>query len=212
MRFTSPLQNQLIGTIRPFVRTAFSLPLKRRRYNDDIQLDPYRPALLHFAGGQRKGTHEPLGRCLDRKHHVWRALQEDFPLSLETPLPSETIRAIEFTRSTPDVQIMRIWDVQLRAAEDLVRSCAPAQTKWNACVPESISAASGKFQTVAAKQLIHQLNVGGAAWIDQFAHVISDRGQTVADFAVSAREEIRRSHSNSRNFWVFRCPFLGKIR
>ena len=85
-------------------------------------------------------------------------------------MPSETIRAIEFTRSTSDDQIRRIRDVQLRAAEDLVRSCAPTQTKWNACVPGSISAAAGKFQTVAAKQLLHQLNFGGAAWIDQFAY------------------------------------------
>ena len=109
-----------------------SLPLKRRHYNDDIHLVPYKPEILHLVGGQRKGNHELLDRGVDWEHHVFCAMQEDSPLSLETPLPSETIRAIEFTRSTPDGQIRRSWDVQLRAAEDLVRSCAPAQAKWNA--------------------------------------------------------------------------------
>ena len=123
------MQNQLVATIRPFIRAAFSLPLKRRHYDDDVHLEPYRPAILHLAGGQRKGIREPLDRCVDRDHHVCCAMQEDFPLSLETPLPSETIRAIDFVRSTPDGQIRRIRDVQLRPSGELVRTCALAQTK-----------------------------------------------------------------------------------
>ena len=194
------MQNQLVATIRPFIRAAFSLPLKRRHYDDDVHLEPYRPAILHLAGGQRKGIREPLDRCVDRKHHVCCSLQEDSTLSLETPMPSETIRAIEFTRSTPDDQIRRIWDVQLRAAEDLVRSCAPAQAKWNARIPESISAASGKFPTVAAKQLLRQLNFGVEAWIDQFAYGFPIAGKR-SQISLSPRGgEIRCSHSCSRNF------------
>ena len=85
-------------------------------------------------------------------------------------MPSETIRAIEFIRSTSDGKIRKIRDAQLRAAEELVRSRALSQTKWNACIPGSISASAGNFQTVAAKQLLRHLNVGGAAWIGQFAY------------------------------------------
>ena len=177
VRLSSPLQNQFVETIRPFIRTDFSLPLKRRHYKDDIHLEPYKPAILHLAGGKRKGIHEPLGRCVGREHQVCCAMKEVSPLSLETPLPSETIRAIEFIRSTPDDQIREIWGFQPRSAGDLVRSCASAQAKWNACIPESISAAPGKFQTVAAKQLLHQLNVGGAAWMDQFAYGFPTTGK-----------------------------------
>ena len=97
-------------------------------------------------------------------------------------MPSGTIRAIEFARSTPDGQIRRIWDAQLRAAEELVRSCALAQTKWNACIRGSISAESGKFQTVAAKQLLHQLNVGGAALIGPFAYGFPTAGKISQEF------------------------------
>ena len=60
VRLTFPLENQLVETIHHFVRAVFSLPLKRRHYNDDIRLEPYRPALPRFAGGQRKGIHDPL--------------------------------------------------------------------------------------------------------------------------------------------------------
>ena len=96
------MQNQLAETIRPFIRAAFSLQLKRRRYNDDIRLVHYRPVLLRSGFGQREGVHEPLTA-------VWignttcGSPRKRTPLSTE-PLPSETIRAIEFTRSTPGGQ------------------------------------------------------------------------------------------------------------
>ena len=66
-------------------------------------------------------------------------------------MPSGDLRDIEFTRPTPDGQIFKILDVQMQAAEELVRTRALAQTRWNACIPVSISAADGKFPTVAAK-------------------------------------------------------------
>ena len=119
---------------------------------------------------KRKGIHELLDRCRDRTHHVQCALKEDFPLSLEDPLPSETIRDVEFTRSTADGEICKVCDFQLHAAEELVRTRASAQTKWNARILGSIAAAAGRFQTVAAKQLLRQLNIGGDAWVGQFAY------------------------------------------
>ena len=84
-----------------------------------------------------------LDSCVDRTHRAWWALKEGFPLSPDTPLPSETIRDIEFIRSTPDTQICEIWDVQLRASGELVRTCDSAKPKWNARIPGSISAGMG---------------------------------------------------------------------
>ena len=63
---------------------------------------------------------------------------------------------------------MASWDVQLLEAEELALTCALAQTKWNARIHGSFSAEDGKFQTVAAKQLVHRLNIGASAWVDQF--------------------------------------------
>ena len=156
-----------LATIHPFIRSAFSLSLKSRRYNDDFRLHPYKAAKLHLAGRKRKGMRDPLNSCRDRVRHVRCASKGRFPLSLETPLHSETLDSAEFIRSTPDGRILRIWDDRMRATSELVRSCALAQTKWNARIPGSITDASGKFQSDAIKQMMDQLNIGDADWIGQ---------------------------------------------
>ena len=84
-------------------------------------------------------------------------------------MPSETSGAVEFISPTPNGRILNIWDVQMGATEELVRICALSQSKWNARIPGSISADVGKFQTVVVKKLLRQLNVGGEAWLGQFA-------------------------------------------
>ena len=120
---------------------------------------------------------------MDRTHRARCALKEDFPLLPETPLPLGAIRVIEFTRSTQDTQICKIWDAHLRADEESVRTCALAQTERNACIHGSISAADGKFQTVAVKQLLHQMNIGGAAWVDQSAYGLPIDGPMLRKFS-----------------------------
>ena len=97
------------------------------------------------------------------------ALGEVFPLSSETPLPPETIHAIEFIRSSSDEEVRGTWASQLRAVEELVKLPTPEQHRWNASIPGSISAAAGKFQIIAVKKLLRQLGVGGEAWLGQFA-------------------------------------------
>ena len=169
MSIFPPVVKNRLEPIPSFTHERFPLPLKRHSYNDDIYLEPYQPALLHLSGGQRKGIHEPLDRCSSREHHVSCALGEVFPLSSETPLPPETIRAIEFIRSSSDEEVRGTWASQLRAVVELVKLSTPEQCRWNANIPESISAAAGKFQIVAVKKLLRQLGVGGEAWLDQFA-------------------------------------------
>ena len=104
---------------------------------------------MDFRRGRiRQARRSPVGR---------------FPLSLETPMPSETLDAIEFTRPDDNNRILKIWGVQLRATEELDRSFSLAQTKWNACIPGPIAASGGKFQNVSPKQLTLHLNIGGSA-------------------------------------------------
>ena len=154
-----------------------------------------------------------------------------FPTVVGNPLPSETIRAIEFIRSSSDDQIMKIWDSQLRASEELVRSCTSAQNRWNSCIPGSISASSGKFQTVAVKTLLRQLNVGGEAWLDQFSFgfpitgklsqsFLFPRGKKSADrlplsaiFSSSAaRFKVRAAKSGLKNAAPMRAEAMGQVR
>ena len=187
---------------------SFPFPLKRHTYNDDIRLEPYQPALLHLSGGQRKGIHEPLYRCTSREHHVCCAVEGDFPLSSETPLPSEAIRAIEFVRSSPDEEILGTWASQLRAAVGLVKSRTPDQNRWNAIIPGPISAAVGKFQTVAVEKLIRQLNIGGEAWLGHFAFGFPITGNLSQRF-LFPQGKIRCQHSQRRTLLLLCGSFQG---
>ena len=139
-------------------------------------------------------------------------------------MSSGPIRDIEFIRSTSGGKIRRIWGVQLRAAEDLVRPCAPAQTQWNERIRGSISAAAGKLQTVAAKQLLRQLNSGGAACAGQFAYgfpiagkmsrvFIPARGGFDSLLPVSGISDspAARFRGGSRQIWPEECrPAAGR--
>ena len=127
----------------------------------DFRPVPCKASRLHIECRHRKWISEPLESCRYRAHHVRCALRESLPLSSENPLPSETLRDIEFTRRTPGDQVRKIWDVQLRAAGNLVRSRALGKTKGDARSSGPIAAAAGKFQTVAAKHLLRHLNIGG---------------------------------------------------
>ena len=91
---------------------AISLPLKRRRYNDDVHLGPYQEAGLRLDGRTRKGIRELLDRCRGRMRHVRCALKERFPPAIETPLPSDTLDAIEFIRPADSDRVLEIWGVQ----------------------------------------------------------------------------------------------------
>ena len=46
-----PAGSQGAKPIPSLGRTFFSLPRKRRRYNEDVFLEPYKPAALYLAGG-----------------------------------------------------------------------------------------------------------------------------------------------------------------
>ena len=94
-----------------------------------------------------------------------------------TPLPAETREAAAYIRDTPPETIIKARDAQLTALDELAYGCKMAESKWDACIPEDIAPESGKFQTVAMKQLANQLGMGGSAWLDQFAYGFLITGQ-----------------------------------
>ena len=61
--------------------------------------------------------------------------------------------------------IVRLRDAHLSALEGLAQGWKLAQSKRDACAPEEIAPAAGKFQTVAMKQLMNQLGMGGSNWL-----------------------------------------------
>ena len=152
----------------PFVRSAFSLQLKRRHYNDDARLGPYNEGKLHLDG-RGEFANPWIDFAIERaKSDAIRRRHFLFPTRRHAP--SGTLDVIEFIRSADKDRVVKIRGVQLRATEGLARCCALAQTIWNARIPWSIAAADGNLQTVAGKHPAHHLNVGGSAWASQFAY------------------------------------------
>ena len=129
------------------------MPRKRRRYNDDVDLVPYKPDRLHYSGPQREGIREPLGSCRNYDRHAREALEGRFPLPHVTPLPAKKRDDAAYVRDNPPGAIIKLWDAQLSALDELARGCRLAQSKRNACIPEEISPSAGKFQTVAMDSL-----------------------------------------------------------
>ena len=94
-----------------------------------------------------------------------------------TPLPAEAREVAALIRDTPPDTIIRLRDIQLSALEGLAQGCKLAQSKRDACIPEEIAPAAGKFQTVAMKQLMGQLGMGGSTWLGRFAYGFPITGQ-----------------------------------
>ena len=69
----------------------------------------------------------------------------------------------------PPDQILPFWGDRLPETSSLVESCKLEKAKRGACVPSEIRPESGKFQTVALKQLMSQHGLGGSRRLDQFA-------------------------------------------
>ena len=150
-----PIQG--VKPIPTFGRKFCSMTRKRRRYNDDVYPGPYKPAVLHFPDSRRKGIRESMGSCRNYEHQAPEALQGRFPLSHLTPLPTETREAAAYIRDTSPDAILKVWDAQLTALDELAHGCKLAPSTWNACIPEEIPTSDGEFQTVSMKQLMNQL-------------------------------------------------------
>ena len=130
----------------------------------------YKPPKLAYDGKQRKGAHESFDACSSREEHVLRELKDPFPLSVETPLPNDTVDAAYFSRDCPPEQLRAFWNSHLGKIEKMVQDSTLAQQNWDAAIPGGIKQDAGKLKTVAISRLMRQCGIGGPKWIRQFAH------------------------------------------
>ena len=156
------------AAIPSFNRACFKFPARRRFYNGDIYLEAYRPTALTFSGSQRQWVHETLDTCLAFTENSGSS-EGIISFRPETPLPKETIRSAISPIDLPPDHLIPFWYDQLSATSALVGSCELAQSKRGDCAPSEISPATGKFQTVATKQLTDQHGLGGSRWLYHFA-------------------------------------------
>lgn len=177
------------AAIGAFDRQNVQLPRQHRSYNDDVRVEAYEPPAMAYADKQRRGIHENLESCESTREHVSRALREPFPLSVETPLPQDTLDAAVFSRDCPPDRLRAFWANQLGRLEKLVQDSELAQRKWDSAVPDGITTAAGKLKTVALSQLMRQCGLGGQKWILQFANGFPITGELAQRHAYKLSEK-----------------------
>lgn len=99
---------------------------------------------------------------------VARALREESPLAVDTPLPADTLEEA-FARDSPPASRREFWQQQLSRVEQLVNDSKLAQEKWSDTIPDGIKPSAGKLQTVALSQLMRQFGIKCQRWIRQFS-------------------------------------------
>ena len=98
-----------------------------------------------------------------------RGLGEQFPPSVDTPLPQGAKAASLFSRESTPEQVRPFWESHLPTLEKLVQDSELAQEKWGGAIPDGIKPAAGKLKTVAISQLMDQCGLQGKRWVRQFA-------------------------------------------
>ena len=105
-----------------FGRIDFHRPRPRRRFNDDVSIEAYRPAALILAGKQRL-----LGGCSSPDDRIRCALKDPFPLSAATPLPRELGGSSLISREMQHGRLVRIWGALISSMGSPAPKCSLAQ-------------------------------------------------------------------------------------
>ena len=149
------------ASIENFDRQHVQLPMRHWSYNDDVEVEAYKPPALAYAGKQRRCIQENPESRASMREHVSRVLREHFPLSVETPLPKDTLGAAVFSRDCPPGQLRSFWASQLCKLEKMALYSELTQQKWDKAIPDGIKPAAGKLKTVALSHLMRQCVLKG---------------------------------------------------
>ena len=132
-----------VKPIPSFGANYSSIPSKRRRYDDAVFQDHYRPDVLQFSGSCRRGIRDPMGGSRDFVRHVRQDLNGRIPISHVSPLHSETMGADVFVSGPNPDALTMMWGGQVADLERRAHECTLAQPKRGECIPAEISAADG---------------------------------------------------------------------
>ena len=156
------------AAVLPF-RTSVLPPVARPvSFNDDLLLSSFRPSKLVWSGEQRRGIMMHISDAASIEDRVFKAIDQDFFLPKDIPLPGEIADALTFTMNTPlEIQV-DFWREQLDRVQVLVDKAEEQQAFWYSQTPVTISHATGKFKFLAFTTLMDQYGLGGRNWMRQF--------------------------------------------
>ena len=93
--------------------------------------------------------------------HILRAINSDFCLPNEIPLPPDSARSIDIVPES-DPKALRAWrGLQLDRVKGIVNSATDFQAIWISAAPTSIKSATERLQTVALTTLLQTFDLGG---------------------------------------------------
>ena len=89
------------AAVLPF-RPAVIPPMQRPvTFDDDLCLGSFRPSKLVWSGEQRRGIATHITDASSIEDHVFKAMDQDFFLAKDIPLPGEINEALTFAATTP---------------------------------------------------------------------------------------------------------------
>ena len=108
--------------------------------------------------------------------HIRKAINSDFFLAKEIPLPPDVLRSIGIVADSNPQALRAWWKLQLERVKGAVRDAADLQPIWDNASPASIRSATGRLRPVALAFLLKTFDLGGERWIKQFTYGFSITG------------------------------------
>ena len=137
--------------------------------DDDLRLSSFRPIRYIWGGEQRKGVLMHIDDATSIDDPISKAANQDFLLGRSAPIPGEVGDSISFIATTKPSQLRAFWKHQIKRVNRWVRQTEGIQRIWDCAAPSSISSATGKMKSVAISALMGNFDMGGSAWMSQFA-------------------------------------------
>ena len=138
------------------------------RYNDDLVISHYQPAVRSFSGTQRKGLAEPFPGAESYDSHIQAALNAIFPMSDPTPLPEDLRNALYFNRGNPPETVAAFRSAQLKRMRIIADECRHETDRWYSFAPEPIKSSVGKIHIALLAHISRFTRMRGTNWLMQF--------------------------------------------
>ena len=122
--------------IGPFEADKIPPCTKPDSFNNDLNTGAFTPSKFTWGGEQKRGILCHVTDSKDIPDHVRKAVDLEFFLGKDVPLPHEIKDSLEFLRTTKRPEILKFWEEQLAPLRQLVTEALPLQQGWGKSTPQ----------------------------------------------------------------------------
>ena len=134
-------------------------PDRHTSYNDELRLGPFHPSRYTRADEQMKGVTMHIDDASSIDGHIRKAIDAEFSLSNQIPLPSDVSRSIRIVAESNPMAPRAWWKLQLDREKGVVNSAADIQEFRNCSKPASIRSETWRLQAVALAFLLRTFDL-----------------------------------------------------